>query len=163
MNNDAGKSDWYGYYESTEEDDVAGLEEVWKVFTKIENLPLPPILRILPMHHSFWNVTKHGSDVKTSLIQKFKNDIPNNNLGAKAIDRMLMIIFSEVHRGTLMFTHGTEERLNKDTSLESFRNHINTKMTFREALNKTCALLRKRVSHVELSHKRQKNRIIRIY
>ena len=31
----------------------------WKVFTKIKNLPLPPILRILPIHHSFWNVTKH--------------------------------------------------------------------------------------------------------
>ena len=68
MSNDAGKSDWCSYYESTEEDDVAGLEEVWKVFTKIENLPLPPILRILPIHHSFWNVAKHGSDVKTSLI-----------------------------------------------------------------------------------------------
>ena len=55
-----------------------------------------------------------------------------------------------------MFAHGTEERLNKDTSLESFRNHINTKLTFREALNKICSLLRKRISHVELSHKRQK-------
>ena len=108
------------------------------------------------MRHSFWNVTKHRLDVKTSHVQKFKTDIPNNNLGAKSIDRMIMIIFSEAHRGSLMFTHGTEERLNKDTSLESFRNHINTKMTFREALNKTCALLRKRISHVELSHKRQK-------
>ena len=28
-------------------------------------------------------------------------------------------------------------------------------MTFREALNKICVILRKRISHVELSHKRQ--------
>ena len=40
----------------------------WKALTNTENLPLPPLLRILPMHHSFWNVTKHGSDVKTSCI-----------------------------------------------------------------------------------------------
>ena len=38
----------------------------WKVFTKYENLPLPPMLRILPIHHSYWNVTKHGSKVKTA-------------------------------------------------------------------------------------------------
>lgn len=58
---------------------------------------MPPTLRILPIHHSFWNVTKHGSDAKTAHIQKFKTAMPNNNLGAKAIDRMLMIIFSEDH------------------------------------------------------------------
>ena len=102
-------------------------------------------------------MTKHGSDVKTAHVQKFETDMPDDNSGAKAIDRMIMIIFSEAHRGTLMYTHGTEERLNKDTSLESFRNHANTKMTFMEALNKICALLRKRISHVEVSHKRQKN------
>ena len=36
------------------------------------------------MHHSFWNLTKHGSDVKTQHTQSKKTTIPNNNLGAKA-------------------------------------------------------------------------------
>ena len=40
----------------------------WKVFAKKENLPLPPMLRILPIHNSCWNVPKHGSDVKTAHV-----------------------------------------------------------------------------------------------
>ena len=46
----------------------------WKVFTKNENLPLHPKLRILPIHHSYWNVKKHGSNVKNEY---------NNNLGLR--------------------------------------------------------------------------------
>ena len=38
---------------------------LWKNMTKKENLPLPPSKRILPIHHSYWNCTKHGSDRKT--------------------------------------------------------------------------------------------------
>lgn len=37
----------------------------WKTLTKKDNLPLPPMIRISPMRHSFWNKTKHGLDVKT--------------------------------------------------------------------------------------------------
>ena len=90
----------------------------WKVFTKNENLPFPPTLRILPIHHSYWDGTKHESDVKTACNHKFKTTIQNNNLGAKTINIMIMIFFLEVHLRTNMFTHGTEENLNSHTSLE---------------------------------------------
>ena len=123
-------------------DTVAQSFYFWKMFTKKENFPLPPMLRVLTIHCSFWNAAKHGSDVKTAHVQKFKTNVPNNNLGAKAIDRMMMIIFSEVHRGTLMFAHDTEENLNSHTSLENFRNNTNSKMTLRQALNTTSAVLR---------------------
>ena len=57
----------------------------WKKLTKMENLPLPPMKRILPMHHSFWNVTKHGSDAKTQYMQSMKTSIPNNNRSNEAL------------------------------------------------------------------------------
>ena len=69
----------------------------WKTLTKKENQPLPPIKHILPTQYSCWNLTKHRSDAKTQCTQSKKISIPNNNLGAKAFDRMLMIAFSEVH------------------------------------------------------------------
>ena len=37
----------------------------WKSLTKMENLPLQSMMRVLPTHHSFCNLTKHGSYVKT--------------------------------------------------------------------------------------------------
>ena len=90
-------------------DTVVKSQYFWKVFTKKENLSLPPMLRILPIHHSFWNVTKHGSDAKTVHVQKFKTTIPNNNLVAKAIDRMMMMFFSEVH-GVLLCLHMAKKK-----------------------------------------------------
>ena len=72
---------------------------LWKNMTKKENLPLPPSKRILPIHHSYWNCTKHGSDRKTQYAQSVSALIPNNNLGAKAFDRMLIILISEIHHG----------------------------------------------------------------
>ena len=69
---------------------------LWKNLLKKENLPLLPAKRILPMYRSYWNLSKHGSDVKTRYAQSKKTSIPNN-LGAKALDRMLMIVLSEIH------------------------------------------------------------------
>ena len=63
---------------------------------------------------------------------------------------MIIIIFSEVHRGTLIFTHKPEENLNSHASLESFKNKINNKMTFTQALNTISSVLRKRISSLEL-------------
>ena len=68
---------------------------------------------------------------------------------------MMMIIISEIHRSTPMFTYGTEENLNSHTSLESFRNKINSKMTFRQALNTISTVLRKRISSLEPKSQRQ--------
>ena len=58
---------------------------LWKNMTKIENLPLPPSKRILPVHHSYWNCTKHGSDRKTQYSQSLSTLIPNSNLEAKLL------------------------------------------------------------------------------
>ena len=108
----------------------------WKTLIRKENLPLPPMKRILPLTHSFWNVTKHGSDVKTKYIQSKKTIIPNNNMGAKAFDRMLMIIFSEIHRGSVIYTVGTHDKFKSLKTLYDFREKAKQKMTFRLALNR---------------------------
>jgi len=126
----------------------------WKMLTKKENLPLPPMKRILPMHHSFWNVTKHGSDVKTKYIQSMKTTIPNNNLGAKAFDRMQMIIFSEMHRGSVIYMEGkNKNRLNSCKSLENFRMRTKKQMTFRQALNSINNIIRDKIENI--AHERQ--------
>ena len=64
---------------------------------------LPPCERILPKQDAFWNVTKHGSDVKTQACQSMSVPLPVDAPGAKAYDRMQMNIFADVHKGAQMF------------------------------------------------------------
>ena len=77
--------------------------------------------RMLQTHHSFWNLTKNGSDVKIQHTQSKKPTISNNNVGAKYFDRMLMIVFSEAHRGSVMHAEGYDDKLNSCKFLEKFR------------------------------------------
>jgi hypothetical protein len=105
---------------------------MWKEMTKEENLPLPPCQRILPLHDAFWNVMKHGSDVKTQACQGMSVPLPANSPGAKAYDRMQMNVFADIHKGSQMF------RANKDLTtygdLEHFRNAASHQMTFRKCI-----------------------------
>ena len=94
-------------------------------------------------------MTKHGSDVKTQYIQSKKTTIPNNNLGAKAFDRMLMIVLSEVHRGSVTCAEGSNDRLNSCASLENFRIRTRHVMTFRQALNKINNIISDKIKNIE--------------
>ena len=110
---------------------------LWKNMTKIENLPLPPSKRILPIHNSYWNCTKHGSDRKTQYAQSVSTLIPNNNVGAKDFHWMLLILFSEIHRGFVIYSEGTNDRFKSCTSLYAFRKNChNNNISFRRALTK---------------------------
>ena len=127
---------------------------LWKNMTKKENLPLPPSKRILPIHHSCWNCTKHGSDRKTQCAQSVSTLIPNNNLGAKAFDRMLIILFSETHRGSVMHSEGTNDRFKSCTSLCAFRkNGHNNNISFRRALTKISKILRHAIKKEVAKHR----------
>ena len=118
--------------------------------TKKENLPLPSSKRILPIHHSYWNCTKHGSDRKTQYAQSVSALIPNNNLGAKDFDRMLIILFSEIHRGSVIYSESTNTRFKSSTSLCTFRkNGHNNNISFRWALTKISKILRHTIKNSE--------------
>ena len=113
------------------------------------------MIRILPIHHSFWNLTKHGSDVKTQYAQSRKSIIPNNDLGAKAFDRMQMIVFTEIHRGSIMHMEGHDDRLKSCKSLENFRMRMRKRMTFRHALNKINNVIRDKINKIECKQELQ--------
>ena len=107
----------------------------WKSLSKKDNLHLLPTKRIFNMHHLLWNLTKHGSDVKTQHIQSQKTPIPHNNLGAKDFDMKIMITLSEIDRGSVMCIEVTKDRFKSCTSIDNFKMQAK-KMTFRRDLNK---------------------------
>lgn len=106
----------------------------WKELTRDENLPLPPCERILPMQDALWNVTKHGSDVKTQACQSMSTNLPVDTPGAKAFDRMQMNMFADIHKGSQMFL--VQENLAAYSNLERFRNEASRELTFRKCMIK---------------------------
>ena len=70
---------------------------VWREMTKMENLPLPPAIRITPMQCQHWNYTKWGSDQKTQAAEGHRAVLPYDSRQSKVIDRMLMLILSDIH------------------------------------------------------------------
>lgn len=105
---------------------------MWKEMTKDENLPLPPCERNLPKQDAFWNVTKHGSDVKTQACQSMSVPLPVDAPGAKAFDRMQMTIFSDIHKGSQMFT--AKDDLSEYPTIGHYRNAGSKRMTFRRSM-----------------------------
>jgi hypothetical protein len=103
---------------------------MWKEMTKEENLSLPSCKRILPLQDAFWNVMKHGLDVKMQAWQGMSVPLPVNLPGSKAYNQMQMNVFADIHKRSQMFC------ANKDLTtygdLEHFRNAASDQMTFRK-------------------------------
>jgi hypothetical protein len=57
---------------------------MWKEMMKDDNLPLPACEWILPKQDAFWNVTKHGLDVKMQACQSMLVCLSVDAPGTKA-------------------------------------------------------------------------------
>jgi hypothetical protein len=99
---------------------------LWKELTRDKHFPLPSCEWILPMQDAFWNVTKHGSDVKMQACQSMSATIPVDTLGAKAYNRMQMNVFA--NKGCQMFL--VDEDLSTYSDLEHFCNAASHQLTF---------------------------------
>ena len=92
---------------------------VWKEMTKPENLPLPPAIRIIPMQCQYWNYSKHGSDQKTQAAEGHRAVLPFDSRQSKVIDRMLMLILSDIHSLAKLTT--AKKDLSFYSSLQGYR------------------------------------------
>jgi hypothetical protein len=94
---------------------------MWKEMMKDENLPLSPCEHILSKQDAFWNATKHGSNVKMQACQSMLVPLPVDAPGAnKAYNRMQMMIFADIHKGSQKFT--ADEDLATYSTIEHFQN-----------------------------------------
>ena len=89
------KMDYYSFMKSV---------YVWREMLKPGNLPLPPAIRIIPMQSQYWNDSKYGSDVKTQAAEMHRAVLPVESRQAKTVDRMAMLIFSDVHSLAKLFS-----------------------------------------------------------
>jgi len=69
---------------------LQGTANLW---IKISNLPLPPLHRILPAQHAYWNQTKSGSDTTTKLMDKCIAIVPHTTPESVAYNRMMSLDF----------------------------------------------------------------------
>lgn len=92
---------------------------VWREMTKTENLPLPPAIRIIPMQCQYWNYTKWGSDQKTQAAEGHRAVLPYDSRQSKVIDRMLMLILSDIH--SLAKLTSAKKDLSFYSSLQGYR------------------------------------------
>ena len=86
-------------------------------------------------------------------MQSKKTNVPDNNLGAKAFVMTIIIVFYEVHRGSVMCAEGSNDRLNSCvTSIENFRMRTKHAMTFRHALKKTNNIMLDKIKNMVDEH-----------
>jgi hypothetical protein len=72
--------------------------------------------------------------VKTQACQSLKAPIPVDVPGAKAVNRMLMNVHADAHKGAQMFL--VNEDLSTYSDLEHFRNAASHQLTFRKCVIK---------------------------
>ena len=97
--------------------------QLWKALTADENLPLPPLQRIIPVLHQFWNDTKGGSDVTTQHRYRQRSQIPIQSPATAMVDRQIFTIFRELHALRGMFT--VREDLGRYDNVYHYRKTVN--------------------------------------
>lgn len=101
--------------------------QLWKALTAEENLPLPPLMRIIPLMHQFWNDTKCGSDVTTQHRYRQRSLPPVQSPSTAIVDRQIFTIFRELHALGGMFL-AAEDLVNYN-NVHQYQDSINHKAT----------------------------------
>lgn len=93
-------------------------------------LPMPPLERIIPSMHTYWNKTKGGSDVTIKLMDTNLAPLPFTNPETVAVNRLISIIFVLIYRVDHIFSS------KKDLPYPSLAHYRNA-ATHRSTLTKT--------------------------
>jgi len=86
-----------------------------------KDLPLPPLHRLIPLIHSYWNAVKSGSDVITKLFEGCRFMHPHTNCNSRAVYRQLLVAIVVIHRliqvkGVKVESHNTLRQLKNAAS-----------------------------------------------
>ena len=122
--------------------DVAALEQMFKVWhsvvTKLK-MPLPPVIRIVPMWVATWNAIKSGSDTMTKLLDSVPARIPARSAQSVVVSRLSFLLSIVGFRTYQMCTARWE--VSKYTSLATYRRAASNRMTFETYVNSLAASL----------------------
>jgi hypothetical protein len=91
---------------------------------------MPPLERIIPSMHAYWNKTKGGSDVTTKLMDTNLAPLPFTNPETVAVNRLISIIFVLIYQVDHIFSS------KKDLPYPSLAHYRNA-ATHRSTLTKT--------------------------
>ena len=97
--------------------------------------PLPPCRRIIPIQHSWWNITKGPSDTTTKLLDNCEENLGVRTPQTIATARMLGIAGVVFHRCNQII--GSKES-SFYKSLDSYRKAANTRAPFWQSLVTIC-------------------------
>jgi len=109
---------------------LQGTANLWVELSNLP-LPLPPLYRLIPAQHAYWNQTKSGSDTTTKLMDKCIAIVPHTTPESVACNRMMSLAFVVLHR--LSQLYGSKPDL-PYPSLEHYRNAASHRTTFHRTL-----------------------------
>ena len=114
-------------------DTLQGRVNLWKEISRLPH-PLPPIKRIIPSMHAYWNATKSGSDTTTMLMDACIVLMPKPHVTSEsvAVTRLISIMFVLVHRLNHLF--GSKGRYHDYPSLSHYRNNGSQRSTFHQTI-----------------------------
>ena len=99
-------------------------------------LPVPQVIRVIPLVMAIWNVIKPGSDTISKMVARNLLQLPTKSPQVKAIVRTLLIVHcGAVHR--LYQMAGADADLEKIHAIKVFRDNANHRYSSHESLLKT--------------------------
>lgn len=104
---------------------------LWKEMS-ICPLPFPPLWRIIPSIHAYWNQTKSGSDTTTMLMDGCLLPLPHVTPESVASNRLISITFVLLHRVNQLITR--KRKVSAYPSLAHYRNAASKRSTFHKTL-----------------------------
>ena len=91
-----------------------------------KNGPFPPIHRIIPMQHSWWNVVKPGGDNITQLVENQVVKHPHVDFETRPSTRLLQYAFVTVHR----LRQALSANIERYSSVTQYRHCASKRTTF---------------------------------
>jgi hypothetical protein len=104
---------------------------LWKEMT-LQPLPMPPLERIIPSIHAYWNAVKSGSDTTTKLLDSCLVLMPHTTCKSVASTRLIGLILVLIHRLIQLFTAKSEPSVYP--SLMHYHDAASKRSTFHHTL-----------------------------
>ena len=95
-----------------------------------KNGPFPPIHRIIPMQHSWWNVVKPGGDNITQLVENQVVRHPHVDFETRPSSRLLQYAFVTIHR----LRQALSANVERYSSITQYRHCASKRTTFIETM-----------------------------
>ena len=111
------------------------------------NGPFPPIHRIIPMQHSWWNVVKPGGDNITQLVENQAVRHPHVDFETRPSSRLLQYAFVTIHR----LRQALSAKVERYSSITQYRHCASKRTTFVDTMLDCFNIFRKlSIANVEL-------------